>query len=361
MRNNQKNLIDILRDRAVKENDILSGSIGESIEEKEKEIIKKTLKELPILEDIISNFKLDNFYIYIFSVPYFNYARREELHMCVQDKLADMMQQDNIATNFYKEPGYWYFDLVIPYDIKWKSFTDALEESKTLLERAYLDTPHQLNALVRCTPMHNVSKAFDMEENFIIWRVMTIAPELTRLVEEAHYSYAWNELSLPKIFPILGSSQGPRAEVGKMIVYEAEKKIAEKSLDRIRKLFGEDFDIVNETVSINWKTIKELGLVSILRASDLNEMHNADAAAAKRTMMNRIAETIEPVTIGDKKVSEKEMLNKFKERISDIFGGYHGSSVLYNHLDGTTERDQVKYKIEGSTLKKKVNEKARWL
>lgn len=361
MRNNQKNIIDILRDRAVKENDILSGSIGESIEEKEKEIIKKTLKELPILEDIISNFKFDQFYIYIFSVPYFNYATREELHMCVQDKLADVMQQVNIATNFYSEPGYWYFDLVIPYDIKWKSFTDALEESKTLLEKAYLDTPHQLNALVRCTPVHNVSKAFDMEENFIIWRVMTKAPELTKMVTEAHYSYAWNELSLPKIFPILGSSQEERAEVGKMIVYEAEKKTAEKSLDRIRKLFGEDFDIVKETVSINWKTIKELGVASILRTSDLNEMYNADAAAAKRTVMNRIAETIEPVTVGDKKVSEKEMLNKFKERINDILGEHHRSSVLYNLLDRTTERDQVKYKIEGSTLKKKVNKKARRL
>ncbi len=190
---------------------------------------------------------------------------------------------------------------------------------------------------------------------------MTKAPELTKMVKKAHYSYAWNELSLPKIFPILGSSEGERAEVGKMIVYEAEKKTAEKSLDRIRKLFGEDFDIVKETVSINWNTIKELGLVSILRASDLNEMYNADAAAAKKTMMNRIAETIEPITIGDKKVSEEEMLNKFKEKINNIFGGYQGSSVLYNLLDGTTERDQVKYKIEGSTLKKKVNEKARWL
>ena len=270
----------------------------------------------------------------------------------MQDKLADMMQQDNIATNFHMEPGYWHFDLVIPYDIKWKSFTDAMEESKILIENAYLDTPSQLKALVRCTPLYNINKAFDIEENFIVWRVMTGAPKLTKMVTQAHYSYAWKGLSLPRIFPIVGTSQGERAEVGKMIVYEAEKRIAEKSLDRIRKLFGNDIDIVTETVSMNWNTLKELGIASIIRTSDLNEGRNQDVA--KKTIM-RVAEAIEPVTVGDKKISKKELLNKFVERITDILGEQHSPPLLYNLSDGATERDQENYKIIGSTLKKKVN------
>ena len=68
MKNNQSNLIDTLRDRAEKESDILSGSISESIDEKKREIIEKTLKEVSKLEDIMKKFKFDNFYIYIYSL-----------------------------------------------------------------------------------------------------------------------------------------------------------------------------------------------------------------------------------------------------------------------------------------------------
>ena len=353
MKNRQEDIIASLSERSVIENEILSGNLDGGFGWTEKAIVKNTVKEIPILRDIISRSKSDNFYIYIFSVPYFSYATKEELHICVQDKLADMMQQDNIATNFHSEPGYWHFDLVIPYDIKWKSFIDAIEESKKQLEVAYRDTPHQLNALVRCTPLYSVSKAFDLEENFIIWRVMTEIPELTKQITEAHYSYAWNELSLPRIYPIVGSSQGPRAEVGKMIVHEGEKKTAEKSLNRIARLFGENINIVKETVLINWTTIENAGLAAILRTSDLQEMQSADAAKRKRTMMNRIAQTIDPVTVGDKKVSDEEMLKKFKGRIADILEEPYRSSVLYNILEKATERVQGKYKIIGDSLKKK--------
>jgi hypothetical protein len=362
MRNKKSDLIKRLTERTEMANEFLSGSMeealeisrqNESFEEKKNETIRKTFAELPILKDIMGKFKVDNFYIYIFEVPYFDYAAKKEIHICVQDKLAGTMQQDNIATNFHKEPGNWYFDLVIPYDIKWKSFTDALEESKIQIERAYLDAPHQLNALVRCTPRYNINKAFDLEENFVVWRINTEAPPFTEEITEAHYSYAWNNLSLPKLFPIIGTSQGERAEVGKMIVYEAEKETAEVGLNRIGKLFGKDIDIVKETISMNWNTITELGLAPLIQPNDVNTICNADVA--KTTMMRNVAEIIEPVTVGDKKVSEKEMLKKFVERIDGILGEPQGSSVLYNLSDKATERDQEKYKILGSTLKEKVN------
>ena len=361
MRNKQDDLVNRLSERAAMENELLSGSNpeaveilhqNESFEETKNKTIRKTFAELPILKDIMSEFKVDKFYIYIIKVPYFDYAAKKEIHMCIQDKLAETMQQDNIATNFHWEPGHWYFDLVLPYDIKWKSFTDAIEESRIQIEKAYLDTPDQCNALVRCTPLYNINKAFDMEENFIAWRIMTDAPSLTREITESHYSYAWNKLSLPRIFPILGSSQGERAEVGKMIVYEAEKETAENSINMIRKIFGEDINIVEKTISMDWNTIKDLGLVPTIRTNEAKEIRNSDAA--KKTWMEHVVEAIDPVTVGDKKVSEKEMLNKFVERITDILGERHKSSVLYDISEGTTERDQEKYKIVGSTLKEKA-------
>ena len=141
MRNEYNDLKDTIEDRMTIEKELLCGNIpeakeilnqDESFEKRRRKKIQQTLTQLPLLKDVMKKFKSDNFYLYIFAVPYFNYETKSEVHMCVQDKLAGMMNQDNIATNFHREPGYWIFDLLIPYK---RSFTEALEYTRKQIKR----------------------------------------------------------------------------------------------------------------------------------------------------------------------------------------------------------------------------------
>jgi hypothetical protein len=302
-----------------------------------KEQIKKIIKQVPSLKTVLTHFANDDFYVYIFGIPYIEADSTKKGHKCIQNSISKYSGRDSIATNFRGEEGYWFFDLLLPYSSEWLSFTDALKFSKEIIQKSYGESPSQLKFLERCTPICKIDKAFDIQKNFIVWSVNTKVPKAT-FVDKDHYSRFWSDLSLKSVFPVWGTSKDMRGEVGKVICHKSEKDEVEKIFQKMQKYFGDDFISIPSMIKMNWNDLIDLGLLPIYD-TDIASM---DGILSTQTrVMGNLSNIIEPPVIGDnRRISEKQLIEKIIMRSQND----HRPPV-YNITEFATKRDKANYLI----------------